>query len=360
MRKTFKYRIYPSKSQISKINNILELTRFVYNQTLALRKDSWELDKTHVSLYETSNMLTKWKIDKPELNNVHSQILQNAQRRVDLAFKSFWRRSKAGQTPGFPRFKGFGRYNSLTYPQMGFSLHPDGLYLSKIGRVKIVLHRPIKGTIKTCTIKRTPTGKWFVYFSCEVEKDIPLPKTDKKVGIDLGLITYIQCSDETKIDKPRFFKREQKALAKVQRRLSKLKNYKNRHSVGLVHERIVNSREDFCHKASKSIVDKYDFIVHEELDVQNMLEQKKYSKSISDASWSTFIEFLTYKAESADRIIISVDPRGTSQRCYRCGEFVPKDIEERNHNCSNCGLNVSRDLNSALEILRLGLESVDK
>jgi putative transposase len=342
------------------MNNILELTRWVYNETLALRKNAWESEKKSISLYDTANKLPEWKANKPELSDVYSQVLQNAQIRVDLAFKAFWRRCKSGENPGFPRFKGKGWYDSITYPQSGFRLHPDGVYLSKIDRVKIVLHRSIQGTIKTCTVKRTPTGKWFVYFSCETERPEPLPNTDKIVGIDLGLLTYVQCSDGSKIDKPRFFKQEQEALAQVQKRFSKNKSLKNKHSVAFVHERIRNKREDLCHKASKSLVDKYDFIAHEDLNVKNMLEQKKFSKSISDAAWSTLILFLTYKAENAGRIRVAVDPRGTSQRCSQCGTVVSKDLSVRIHHCPHCGFKTSRDLNSALEILRLGLESVER
>jgi putative transposase len=359
MRKTFKYRLYPSKLQITKLNNILEQTRWVYNETLALRKNAWESEKKSISLYDSQIELTKWKKDKPELKDVFSQVLQNAQLRVDLAFKAFFRRVKHGENPGYPRFKGMGWYDSVTYPQMGFRLHQDGLYLSKVDRVNIILHRPVEGIIKTCTVKRTATQKWFVYFSCEVKKPEPLPKTGKIAGIDLGLITYIQCSDNTKINKPRFFKEEQHALAQVQRRFSKAKNKINKHSVALVNERIKNKREDFCHKASKKLVDKYDFIAHEELNVKNMLEKKEYSKSISDAAWSTLILFLTYKAENAGRIRVAVDPRGTSQRCSQCGQNVPKDLSVRIHHCPHCGFKTSRDLNSALEILRLGLESVE-
>ena len=357
MRKTFKYRLYPTKLQITKMNNILESTRWVYNETIALRKNAWETEKKSISLYDTHKEMTQWKIKKPELNNVFSQVLQNAQLRVDLAFKAFWRRCKAGEKPGFPRFKGKGWYDSITYPQSGFRLYNDSVYLSKIDRVKIILHRPIEGVIKTCTVKRTPTGKWYVYFSCEVEKPEPLPKTGKVVGIDLGLTTYIQCSDGNKIDKPRFFKEEQKALTQVQQRIQ---NKSNRHAEALIHECIANKREDFCHKTSKKLVDKYDSIFHENLNVKNMLEQKKFSKSISDAAWSTLIQYMTAKAESAGRVIVTVDPRGTSQRCSQCGAVVPKTIDVRTHNCSHCGFKTSRDLNSALEILRLGLESVER
>jgi putative transposase len=342
------------------MNNILEQTRWVYNETLALRKNTWESEKKSISLYASQIELTKWKVTKPELNEVFSQVLQNAQLRVDLAFKAFWRRCKAGENPGFPRFKGKGWYHSITYPQSGFRLHPDGVYLSKIDRVKIILHRPVEGTIKTCTVKKTPTGKWYVYFSCETEKPAPLPKTGKIVGIDLGLITYVQCSDGTKIDKPRFFNLEQKALAQAKRRENITFKAKHKKILAMIHERIKNKREDFCHKTSKKLVDKYDFIAHEDLNVKSLLEKKENSKNISDASWSTLIQYTTTKAESAGRVVVAVDPRGTSQRCSQCGTDVPKTIEIRIHHCPHCGFKTGRDLNSALEILRLGMESVER
>jgi len=342
------------------MNNILEQTRWVYNETLALRKNTWEAEKKSISLYASQIELTKWKVTKPELNEVFSQVLQNAQLRVDLAFKAFWRRCKAGENPGFPRFKGKGWYHSITYPQNGFRLHPDGVYLSKIDRVKIILHRPLEGKIKTCTVKKTPTGKWYVYFSCETEKPATLPKTGKIVGIDLGLITYVQCSDGSKIDKPRFFNLEQKALAQAKRRENITFKAKHKKILAMIHERIKNKREDFCHKTSKKLVDKYDFIAHEDLNVKNLIEKKENSKNISDASWSTLIQYTTAKAESAGRVVVAVDPRGTSQRCSQCGTDVPKTLGIRVHHCPHCGFKTGRDLNSALEILRLGLESVER
>ena len=360
MRKTFKYRLYPTKLQVTKMNNILEQTRWVYNETLALRKSAWESENKSISLYNTSNELTKWKAAKPELKAVQSQVLQNAQLRVDLAFKAFFRRCKAGEKPGFPRFKGKGWYDSITYPQSGFKLHEDGLYLSKIDHVKIVMHRPLRGTIKTCTIKRTPTRKWFVYFSCETERPEPLPKTGKVVGIDLGLLTYVQCSDGTKIDKPRFFKLEQGALAQAKRRENTTFKQEHKKVIAKIHERIKNKREDFCHKASKKLVDRYDLIAHENLDVKSLLAKRANAKNISDAAWSTLIQYLTYKAASAGRTVKAVDPRGTSQRCSQCGAVVPKTLDVRVHHCPHCGFKTGRDLNSAIEILRLGLESVER
>jgi putative transposase len=360
MRKTFKYRLYPTKLQTTKMNNILEQARWVYNETLALRKNAWESEKKSISLYTSQKELTRWVSKKAELKAAHGQVLQNVQVRVDLAFKAFFRRCKSGENPGYPRFKGQGWYKSITYPQTGFRLHSDGLYLSKIDRVKIILHRPIQGTIKTCTVKKSPTGKWFVYLSCETERPKPLPESGKIAGIDLGLLTYVQCSDGSKINKPRFFNLEQKALAQAKRRENETNKSEHKMVLAKIHERIKNKREDFCHKVSKKLVDKYDFIAHEDLDVKNLIEKKENSRNISDASWATLIQFMTYKAESAGRIVKAVDPRGTSQRCSQCGRTVSKTLKVRVHNCPHCGFKTSRDLNSALEILRLGLESVER
>jgi putative transposase len=367
MLKTFKYRLYPTKKQTTDLNIQLELCRWIYNKTLEIRKNSWEKEHKSVSLYNTQALLPQWVQDKPELDRVHSQVRQDCQMRVDLAFKAFFRRVKAKQNPGYPRFKAFGRYDSFTFPQSGFRLDQKNstLYLSKTGRVPITLHRPIQGLIKTCTIQKTSTGKWFVCFSCEISRPEPLPKTNKIVGIDLGLKTFIQISDGEKIQNPRFFKSAQKDLAKVQRKLSKfpkgdhsLKRQKTKKIVAKVYEKISNRRRDFAHKTSLKLVRDYDFIAHENLSIQNMLEQKKYSKSIADVSWAQLIQILSYKAAEAGKITRAVNPYHTSQACSRCGVLVPKTIEDRVHNCPSCGLSIDRDLNASYNILRLGLESV--
>jgi putative transposase len=370
MHKSFKYRLYPTKKQVTDLNGQLELCRWVYNQTLELRKNSWEQDHISVSLYDTHNMIPGWieKI-KPELKKVHSQVLRNTQLRVDLAFKSFFRRVKAKQNPGYPRFKGYGRYDSIAFPQSGFRLDPQNstLYLSKTGRVNIILHRPTQGTIKTCTVSKTFTGKWFVSFSCEIDKPTLLHRTGKVVGMDLGLRTFIQVSDGVKVKNPRFFKKAQKDLAKAQRKLSKfpkgdksLERKQAKKIVAKVHERISNKRDDFCHKTALELVRNYDFIAHEDLNIQGMLEEKKYSKSIADASWAKLIQMLSYKAEEAGKTTVAVNPRNTSQQCSRCLVLVPKDLGDRIHNCPHCGLSIDRDLNASFNILRLGLESVEQ
>jgi len=366
MRKSFKYRIYPTKSQRSRMERTLDLCRWVYNQTLAYRKNAWEQDNKSVSKFDTYNKLPAWKVEKPELAEVHSQVLQNVQERVDLAFKAFFRRVKLGEKPGYPRFKGRGWYDSFTFPQSGFKLVSGKLRLSKIGDIKIKLHRPIEGKIKRLTIRRTSTGKWFACFSVEID-DPPKPpwKDGSMVGIDVGLESFATLSNGEKIDNPRFFRSEEKALAKAQKRLSKCEKgtperRKALKVVQRIHERIANRRYDFAHQISNQLVSKYGLIAFEDLSITNMLKNHNLAKSISDAAWRMLVTITSYKAESAGSIVVLVDPRNTSQLCSRCGLKVNKSLSDRVHECPQCGLVMDRDENAAINILRLGLQSLPK
>lgn len=342
----------------------LELCRHVYNDTLALRKDAWEKETKSISLYETNDILVTWKAQRPELKQVYSQVLQNVQVRVDLALKAFFRRVKSGENPGYPRFKGKGRYDSITYKQLGFGIKGGKLHLAKIGDIKIKLHRPIEGKIKTCTVRRMPTGKWFACFSVETE-DIPLPpwKDGSVVGIDVGLESFATLSNGEKIANPRFFRAEEKSLAKAQKHLSSAskgtpERRKALKVVERVHERIANRRSDFANQVARKLIDRFGFIAFEDLNIQNMLKNHCLAKSISDAAWNMLVKATESKAAYAGSKVVLVDPRQTSQMCSRCGLIVKKDLSERVHNCPECGLSMDRDLNAAINILRLGLQSV--
>ena len=362
MVKTFQYRLYPTKSQERLLRKTLNACRWVYNQTLAARKEAWEKRQESVSLYATNKLLTEWKRVNTFLTHTYSQALQDVQERVDLAFKAFFRRVKAKEQPGYPRFKGEGRYDSFTYPQFGFSLKDGKLHLSKIGDVKIVLHRPIEGKVKTCTIHRTATGEWYACLTCEVEPQ-PLPPEPKAVGVDVGLESFAALSTGEKIANPRFFRGGEKALAKAQRKLSKVEKgsperVKCRHVVAHIHKRIANRRKDFAHKLSRRLVNEFGTIAFEKLNVNGMLQNHCLAKSIADAAWSQLIQYTAYKAEDAGRLCVLVSPVNTSQACSRCGALVPKDLSVRVHNCPHCGLIMDRDENAALNILRLGLHSL--
>ena len=356
------YRLQPTKSQRSKLDQTLEVCRWVYNETLATRKNAWEQEQKSLSLYDTNKLLTGWKKERLELKAVYSQVLQNVQERVDLAFKAFFRRVKAGEKPGYPRFRGYGWYDRFTFKQYGFELLDNGLLLSKIGAIKIVLHRPIEGKIKTLTIRRDAVGNWYACFSCEVELE-PLAANEKAVGIDVGLESFATFSNGSKIVNPRFFRRDEKELAKAQRKLSKAEKgtperAKRRKAVQHIHQRIANRRKNFAHQESRKLVNAFGFMAFENLRIKNMLQNHHLGKSISDAAWRQLIQYTTYKAENAGRVVVLVEPNGTSQRCSRCGTVVKKSLAVRVHKCPVCGLEIDRDENAAINILGLGLQSL--
>ncbi len=364
MRKTFKYRLYPTRHQRYLLEQTLELCRWTYNQTLTTRKNAWEQEQKSLTRYDTIKMLPTWKEQKPELSNVYSQVLQEVCTRVDLAFQAFFRRVKAGEKEvGYPRFKGYGRYDSFTYPQTGFVLDHNRLSLSKIGEIQVVLHRPLEGKCKTLTIRRDATSKWYACFSCEVEGK-PLPDCEKAVGIDVGLESFATLSNGEKVDNPRFFRKNEKELAKAQRKLSKAEKdtperAKNRKIVSHVHQQIANRRRDFAHQLSRQLVNAYGLIAFENLNERGMLKNHHLAKSIADAAWNQLIQFATYKAEEAGRVVVLVNPRNTSKMCSRCGVLVEKSLSVRIHKCPVCRLEMDRDENAAINILGLGLQSLE-
>ena len=361
MLKTFKYRIDPTKKQTHIMSQWLEECRWLYNHFLNERKEAWEQEQRSITYYTQIASLPALKKQYPSLASVHSQVLQNVAVRIDLAFKAFFRRVKAGEKPGYPRFRGKGRYDSFTFPQSGFSLEGNMLGLSKIGHVKIILHRPVEGQIKTCTIKRSATGKWYVMFSCEWEPT-PLPENKESVGIDVGLHSFATLSTGEQIDNPKFFRQEEKALAKAQRKLSKAEKgtperKKQRKVVARIHERIAWRRQNFIHQYSRKIVNRFGVIAVEDLNVNRMLHNHCLAKSISDAAWSGFFQLLAIKAEWAGRKFVVVNPAYTSQTCSHCGHRQKMPLSKRVFKCPCCGIQLDRDHNAALHILRLGTQS---
>ncbi len=366
--RTYKYRIYPTKAQESLLREQLEECRWLYNTILGTRKDTYEQEGKFLGLYDTQGMIPEWKKGRSSLKSVHSLVLQNVNVRVDLAYQAFFRRVKAGEDPGYPRFKGYGRYDSMCFPQYGNGATLDGkkLNLSKIGAVKVELHRELCGKPKTVCIRRGSTGKWFATISCECEAK-PLDRSDRIAGVDVGIASFATLSNGEKIANPRFFRKEQNALAKAQRRMSKLdkgtpERKKARKVVSRIHERITNKRSDFAHKQSRTLVNTYGVLVFEKLAVVDMMSNhtevfgNKLNKSIADVAWSQLAQFTAYKAEDAGRLFLQVDPRNTSKMCSRCSAIVPKDLGIRVHNCPHCGLVLDRDHNAAINILALGLQ----
>ncbi len=363
MHKMFQYRIYPTKQQRTKLNATLDECRWLYNHLLEKRKDAYEQSGGGLSCYQQQSTYPLLKQERPSLNTVHSQVLQNVAVRIDLAMQAFFRRCKAGETPGYPRFRGRDRYDSFTFPQSGFSItHDERVVLSKIGRIKMVYHRPMKGKLKTCTIHRSSTGKWYVCFSVECDPE-RLPENTEQVGIDVGLKTFATLSDGTEIENPRFFRKEEQALAKVQRAHSKLakgtpERRKHCKAVARVHERIAFRRDNFTHQESRKIVNAYGVICVEDLTVNRMVHNHCLAKSISDAAWSAFFHQLESKAEEAGYQLMKVNPAYTSQDCSRCHHRQKMPLSERTYYCPCCLLSIDRDLNAALNIKAVGLYSV--
>jgi putative transposase len=361
--KTFRYRIYPTKKQQASLEACFEECRYFYNRLLEQRKYAWEIQGVSLNYYHQSKMFPFLK-KTGKIGIVHSQVLQNVAIRVDLAFKAFFRRVKGGEKPGFPRFKGKGWYDSITFPQVPSGCHiKDGrLFVSKIGHIKIIMHREIQGNSKTATIRRSSSGKWFVAFSCEIKTQHHLVN-NKIIGIDVGLHTFAMLSNEIAIKNPRFFQDEEKALVKVQRKLSKspkgtAERIQHRKVMAKIYERIVNRRENFAHQNSRKIIDDYGVICIENLNIKQIVHNNCLAKNITDTAWSRFFFMLSYKAESAGRKLIKVNPAYTSQDCYKCGHRQKMPLSERIYNCPCCGLRTDRDLNAAKNILRLGMQSL--
>jgi len=367
VRKTFKYRLYPNKQQQRLLEYQLEECRWLYNDLLAARRDAWEQRQESLRLYDQQATLPMLKAARPALAEVQSQVLQNVAVRIDLAFQAFFRRVRSGEKPGYPRFRGQGRYESITYPQVPVGCKLDTaarrVRLHGVGLVKLILHRPLEGIPKTATISRSSTGKWYVCFSCECAEPSPLPETGLHVGIDVGLKTFATLSTGREIANPRFFRAEEKALAKVQRRLSTEEKgtperARRRKIVARVHERIAWRRGDFAHQQSRRIINLSDLIAVEDLSVNRMMHNHCLAKSIHDAAWSQFTALLSYKAAWASRKFVAVTPAYTSQDCSQCGHRQPLSLADRTYICPCCGIVLDRDFNASLNILRLGQQSL--
>ena len=367
LKKTYKYRLYPTNSQEGILEEHLSLCRWLYNHFLEEKRTLYKKNKTKISCYDQTKEIPKLKKEKPELKQVYSQTLQDVARRLDKTFQNFFRRVKENkqgkkQKVGYPRFKGYWRYDSLIYPQTGFQLENNKLNLSKLGSLNIAFHREIKGNIKTLTIRRTLTNKWYACFSVENNK-IPKKKEIKKiVGLDVGLTSFLTTNKGVKIDNPRCFRKSEEKLSKVQRwhsrkKLKSKNRNKSRLRIAKLHEKIHNQRLDFLHKLSRYFVNNFQFIAFEKLNIKGMIKSRYLAKSISDASWAIFLQQLKYKAAEAGIWAKDAKSKNTSQTCSGCGNLVPKTLATRIHKCTKCGLTIDRDINAARNILQSALLS---
>ena len=398
--KTHKYRMYPTKAAEKRLFWTLERCREVYNAALTERRDAYTFHvKQHPNYYdeETRKQLTReltvsynsQQNDLPaikhelreEYQDIAAHVLQDALRRLDKAFQAFYRRVRSGQTPGYPRFKSRDRYESFTYPDgAGWKFDGTHLQLSKIGRAKVKIHRPLMGKIKTVTIKREVTH-WYATFACEVDASEKLPVSYEDVGIDVGVTHLATLSNGEMVEHPRCLRKAEKVLERRQQALSRKKRGSHRRTrakrlIGKAHRKIANQRKDFHHKASRQIVNRYQVIVFEDIQTANLIkrpqpkqdEQGTYlpngaaakgglNKSIVDAGWGAFISMCSSKAVEAGRTLLKVSPHFTSQICSHCGQVRKKALSERWHSC-DCGAELDRDVNAAMNILARGYKQL--
>lgn len=378
-KQAYKYRLYPTKKQEKVLFWTLARCRELYNAALSERRDTWKYEHKSITYRMQADDLPEIKdLIREEYQDIYSQVLQDVLRRLDKAFAAFFRRVKNGENPGYPRFQGRNRYNSFTYPQKGFLLtHDHHVCLSKIGSINVKLHRPIEGMIKTCTIKYE-AGQWYVVFSCEISQSSQLPVSYEDVGIDVGVMHLATLSNGEIIEHPRYYRKAKKTLERRQQALSRKKKGSHRREkarklVAKAHRKIRNQRRDFLQKRSRKLVNRYQVIVFEDISVSNLTHKPKpkqneatgeylpngasakagLNTSILDASWGMFLQMTQVKAAWAGRVVLFVNPYNTSQICSGCGAVVNKDLSERWHSCQ-CGTELDRDHNAAINILRLG------
>ena len=356
MIRSYKYRLYTSKKQDKLLDQYLTSCRYLYNNLLQLEKVTYQLDEKFIFYNDLAKIVKEEK-------GIYAQVKQQIAKRLERSLKSFLQKRKITNI-GFPRFKNKYRYKSWTYPQKGFKLENDYLILYKLGRIKVKLHRKLEGRIKTCTIKKE-VDKWYVIFCIEKEDKQVIRKDNNQIGIDLGCKNFITLSNGEKIKNPKYLKQTIKQISSLQKTKDTTKNSKKKNrlsrKISKLYHKIFNQREDFLHKLSRKLCNDYSIIYVEDLKTRQIIdktkEKKNLRKTILDSGWSSFIQKLTYKVEETGSKLVKVNPRNTTKTCSNCGLLVEKSLSERVHKCT-CGLEIDRDYNAAINILRFGQESL--
>ena len=358
MIKAFVYRLYPTNTQRRTMDSTLETCRRWYNTCLEERKTAYEERGVTIGKYDQLAKVKDLKASSSYATPIHSHVLQVVVADLDKAFQNFFRRVKAGETPGYPRFKAGNRFHSYGLKEYGNGFKIDGrrLKLSGVGRVRVRWHRPLEGIVKTVRVIRK-AGKWFACFACETSPQ-PLPVTGRDVGIDVGVKSLLVTSDNKVFENPRWYRTGQRRLRILQRRLARCqKGSKNRQKVILqlqrYHEKVANQRKDFLNKTVHSLITQHDRIAVERLRITNMVKNRHLAKSILDAGWGYLVQHLMSKAVEAGRVVCLVNPAYTSKRCSVCDtEFPNFNLSVRWVECEACGLSLDRDHNAALNILK--------
>jgi len=357
-RTTYAYRLYPSKAQTRRLDATLETARRFYNDLLAERKTAYEERQETVGKTAQLRRVKERKATNPYAAGVHSHLLQVVVADLDRAFQAFFRRVKAKEAPGYPRFKGRDRFRSVGLKAYGNGFKVDGrrLKVHGIGRLAVRWHRPLEGQIKTLRLTRK-AGTWYATFSCVVDAQ-PLPATGRDVGVDMGLHHLLATSDGAYVEPPHHYREGQRRLRVLQRTVARrTKGGRSRRAavrrLQRHHEHVANQRRDFLNKVAHRLLTEYDVIALEALRIRNMVRNRYLAKSILDAGWGYLTRHLTSKAASAGRAVCLVDPAYTSQDCSGCGHrFAGLTLKDRWVRCAACGLSLDRDHNAARNILR--------
>ncbi|MFK0733215.1 MAG: RNA-guided endonuclease InsQ/TnpB family protein [Gloeotrichia echinulata GP01] len=375
MKTSYQYKIKPTKEQSAKIDKTLEMLRCQYNYLLAQRFDWYEMNRCPIDrcplichlpelkeqplYYNQKASLVQLKVDRPWYKEIHSQVLQEVPKRVELAFDRWLKGDVNGKKSGRPRFKGKGQYKTFTYAQFKQrNFVNNKITLSKIGDVKVIVHRPIPDglKIKTASVTKKADG-YYVSLSLE-DSTVPTIKPDFNpesiTGIDMGLKEFLTTADGETVAIPQHYRKAQKRLRVIQKRVSRRKKGSNRRQkavkkLGRQHKKVADKRKDFHFKTANNLLKKYDVIAHEDLNIKG-ISKSRLSKSVHDAGWGNFLSILTNKAGNAGLLVIPVNPKNTSQDCSNCGAKVPKKLHERWHNCPHCGCSLDRDHNAAINI----------
>lgn len=358
MLRTFQFRLLPNVAQTKALERILLDNCETYNACLQERREAWKIQRKPITYRDQQKELTELRQD-PAFQWMACDIQRDPLRRVDRAFKAFFRRCKSGEKPaGFPRWRSRYRYDSFA-----FSLpvcRERSIKIPNVGDIRARGGRPIDGKAKLCTLKRD--GKrWTASVVCDIGEAPPRCVVSRATGIDVGLTTLATLSDGIEIENPRWTRRHAIKISAANQRLARKKRgsknrLKAKEALRRAHQRAANARLNYVHHVSKWLVANYDLIAHEDLKIRNMV-RSNLAKSIMDAAWGLLIWCITYKAEYAGKWVVPVNPNGTSQKCSGCGATVKKKLSERVHSCPSCGLVLGRDHNAGRNILALGMSA---
>jgi putative transposase len=379
--RAFRFQLRPTTKQTRALERLLAGQRELYNAALEERRGAWRWNRRAVTRFEQYRTLSGLREVRPDTLAFGVTVCRGTLNRLDLAFRAFFRRVRAGQAPGFPRFQGQHRFDSLSWPdRSGWKLDEVGhrLYLQGIGQVKYRKNLPRRGNPKTITVRREGR-RWFVTVFCADVPAQPRPATGRRIGIDAGVNALVATSDGDTVDNPRWVRRGADRLRVAQRALtSKQKGSARRRraveAVGRAHRKVQNQRRDHAHWLSRRLVDANDVIVHEDLCIANLVRRPKprpgddgsyepngaaakagLNREILSAGWGQLLRFISYKAEEAGRTVIAVDPRHTSQTCHSCGFVDAGNRTGTAFCCRRCGHTDHADINAAKNILRAGL-----